>query len=538
MNHTVASRIVDYLISQKVDTVFGVPGEQLDPIFEALFEKRKEIRLITARHEQGAAYMAYGYARSTGKVGVFIVPPGPGFLNSTAGLSTAYAGNTPVLCITGQIPSQYIGSGYGLLHEIPDQLGVASLLSKWSTRISSASEVDSGLIQALSEVNNGRPRPVVVEIPPDVLTQPVTESPLPEIPLTPKPSLDETLVEKAVSLLQSAHSPLIMIGGGATDAGETIVSIAEKVDAAVVANCSGRGIVSDRHPRCVTWPAGNKLWAEADVVLAVGTKLFQPLVAWGHDEHLDIIRIDIDPAEINRIKTPTVGLVGDAHDLLSIIDSRLKDNKSSKRLAVITETKETCRDEYSRLQSQTDYLGAIRSALPEDGIFVDELTQIGYVARFAFEAYSPRTFIPPSYQGTLGFGFAAAIGAKAGNPGRAVISINGDGGIAYNISELATVVQEEIPVVIVVFNDQAFGNVLRAQQKKGFCYGTKLHNPDFVALAQSYGAKGVRVNNAQELEEEIKLGIRRSGPTLIEVPVEQMPNPWEFIRLPKVRGNE
>ena len=261
---------------------------------------------------------------------------------------------------------------------------------------------------------------------------------------------------------------------------------------------------------------------------------------WGADDNLKIIRIDIDPVEINRVHRPIVGIVGDAAPVLAALTERVGryNHKRSSREEELNGLKADLRAEFERaLGPQVAYLDAIRAELPEDGIFVEDLTQVGYVARFAFPTYKPRTFITTGYQGTLGFGFATALGVKVARPETPVVAVAGDGGFMYNVQELATAVLHGISVVTVVFSDGAYGNVRRMQVEDhgGRVIATDLHNPDFVKLAESFGAQGLRAATPNELRGALRCGFDTSGPTLIEVPMGEMPSPWDYIFMRRTR---
>src|SRR6201981_1285881 len=304
--------LVEMLRRHEVDTVFALPGVQNDALFVAFYDAGEALRVIHTRHEQGAAYMAFGYARASGKVGAYAVVPGPGFLNTTAALATAYATNTPVLCISGQIASDLIGRGLGLLHEIPDQLGILQRLTKWAARIDHPTQTGKLVNEAFRQLRDGRPRPVGLEIPPDVLAL-ETEVALPVADGSPEQAApDDEQIDKAAALLADAKKPLLFVGSGAVDAATEVLAIAEMLEAPGVRFPSGRGIVSARHYLAQSALAGHELWRETDVVLAVGTRLHQPQVRWGVDRGLKLIRIDVDPVEITRITRPTLGIVADA----------------------------------------------------------------------------------------------------------------------------------------------------------------------------------------------------------------------------------
>ncbi|MFI5002406.1 MAG: thiamine pyrophosphate-dependent enzyme, partial [Reyranellales bacterium] len=355
------------------------------------------------------------------------------------------------------------------------------------------------------------------------------------------PAADPTLIAKAAELLGAAERPLIFVGGGAVEAGEALLAVAQALQAPVVANCAGRGIVDDRHWLAHTTLSGYALWREADVVLAVGTRLQHQQQLWGLDDALKIVRIDIDAAEIARFARPAVGIVADAKPALTALHDALlrRNRKRASRQDELAALKARMAAECARLSPQVEYLAAIRAELPEDGIFVDELTQVGYVARLAYPTYRPRTFINSGYQGTLGYGFPTALGAKVAKPATPVVSVSGDGGFLYNAQELASAVLHGIDIVAIVFADGAFGNVRRIQKED---YGNRLiavelRNPRFDKMAEAFGVAGVRASSPATLQKEINAALKRRGSTLIEVPVGEMPDPWGMIYRARLRGS-
>ncbi len=533
--------LVEMLRRHGVDTIFALPGVQNDALFVAFYDAGEALRVIHTRHEQGAAYMAFGYARSSGKVGTYAVVPGPGLLNTTAALATAYATNAPVLCISGQIPSDMIGRGFGLLHEIPDQLGILERLTKWAARIEHPTQTGKLVNEAFRQLRDGRPRPVGLEIPPDVLAL-AGEVALPAAEAAPPVTEpDPELIDKAAGLLAAAKKPLIFVGSGAVDAAEEVLAVAQMLQAPVASFTGGKGIVSDRHYLAQSALAAHELWREADVVLAVGTRLHQPQLRWGVDRDLKLIHIDIDPVEITRYFKPALGIVADAKAALAALYAALgrqAPSRPSRRDELETLKAATLARLDQQLGPQCEYLRAIRAELPDDGIYVEDLTQVGYVGRVAFPVYRPRTYIHSGYQGTLGFGFATALGAKVGRPDRPVVSVCGDGGFMFNVQELSTAIRHGIDIVAIVFADGAYGNVRRMQKED---YGNKLIgvdllNPHFPKMAESFGAAGVRTTTPEGLRRELAAALKRRGTTLIEVAVGEMPDPWKVLIPPRIRG--
>jgi acetolactate synthase-1/2/3 large subunit len=532
---TVAEHMAAQLVAEGVEVVFTVPGEQIDPLMGAI--ARTDIRIVPARHEQAAAFMAYGYARSTGRIGVHAVISGPGVLHSTAGLALGYSGDARMLCLAGQIPTKALGRGFGVPHEIPDQLGVLKAVTGWAGRVETPGSVTTVLGTAFHRLRTGRPRPVAVEVPADVLAAPVT-APEPWTDPESDRSPDPGGVEAALELLASARAPMVFVGSGARGCPAEITRLAERLRAPVTSELGGRGIVSDDHELSIAYPAAHRLWPRADVVLAIGTRFMRPQVEWGLDDRVKVIRVDLDAEEIERVAPPEVALVADAAETVRALLDGLGDlDDREEWLAEVKEAQRSVEADLARLVPQVDFLRAMRGALPRDGFFVDELTQVGYTARVAFPVYRPSTYVPATYQGGLGFGFATALGVQVAHPGRPVLSVSGDGGFLYTATELATAVQHDIPVVAVVFNDNCYANIARSQRSLlGMTVATDLHNPDFVALAESFGAHGVLAHGPGELAAAIEAAFRRAdGPTVIEVPVGEMPSPWSLIRLPRVR---
>jgi acetolactate synthase I/II/III large subunit len=530
--------LVEMLRRHGVDTVFALPGVQNDALFAALYDARNAIRVVHTRHEQAAAYMAYGYARATGRVGTYIVVPGPGFLNTTAALSTAYATSTPVLCIAGQIPLAMIGRGFGFLHEIPDQLGIMQRLTKWSARIERPADTPHLVNEAFYQLTSGRPRPVALEVPLDVLAEKSEVALSDPLPTEPPPAAGPDAIKKAAEILSASKQPLIIAGGGSFGAGAEILRLAERLQAPVVSTYTGKGAVDWNHPLTINFPAGHRLWPDVDVVLAIGTRLQAQLVNWGVDDGLKVVRVDIDPLEINRMRRPAVGIVSDARLAAAALHGALASMPARpSREAEILELKATVARELSRLSPQVEFAAAIREAIPEDGFYVDELTQVAYVGRVTMPFSRPRSYIDSGYQGTLGFGFPTALGVKVAYPDRPVVSVSGDGGFMYAMPELATAVLHGIAVVAVVFTDNAFGNVKRIQRTDygGRVIASELHNPDFAKLAALFGANGARAATPAELTVEIRAAMKRPGPTVIEVPVGEMPDPWKLIHIGRAR---
>lgn len=542
-SQTGAQTLVRSLIAHGVDTLFGLPGVQLDWLFDALYDARDAIRVVHSRHEQGAAYMADGYARTTGRVGVCTVVPGPGVLNAGAALATAYACSSPVLCISGQIHSDGIDRGLGLLHEIPHQERVLESVTRWTGRALVPDDLPALVDRAFAELGSGRARPVALEVPLDVLAGHArgasAEQRLGDPNEVPVADLDAGALRRAADLIATSERPVFYSGGGTLAAGawDVLEALAEALEAPVVMSVDGRGAVSDRSDLAHTGLSGQALVEEADVLIAVGTRFWQPARLWHLAANVHVVRIDADPAEIARHGPPTVGLLGDAREVLSrlreLLDGHGAGRARTSRRAELRGRKRAAEQQLAAYEPQASYARALRSALPDDAITVNDLTQVTFFGTLGFPVYAPRTFVGPGYQGTLGSAYATALGAQVGNPGRTVVAIAGDGGFLYALAELATQRQHDLPVISVVFNDGAFGNVKRTQQEQfgGRLIASDLVNPDFVQLGRAFGLDAERVDSPLGLEASLRAAVAGRRPTLIEVSVGPMSNAWPVLFL-------
>jgi len=537
----IAELVAETLIANGIDQLYCLPGIQNDGFFDALFDRTDRITPIQTRHEQGAAYMATGAALATGRPQAFCVVPGPGFLNTTAALSTAWAVNAPVLALAGQIPLGAQGKGHGLLHEIPDQFGILERLTKSSHRITGPDDATDTLQAAFRDLKSGRPRPVGLEVAVNLWGQQVAgAADGHHVDPDSMPALDTDAIARAASLITAARSPMIVVGGGAQDDAGAVRQLARRVGAPVVAFRTGHGIMPDDEALSIGMPVAHSLWADVDLVIGLGTRLQSQIMSWGQDDAMKVIHIDIDEAQIGRSAAVDIGLHARLCDalppLLTAVDSKADPNMDW--LDRVADVKARRAGEYARqLGPQLAWLGAIRDTMPPEGIFVDELTQTGYVSRFAFPSYAPRTFISTGYQGTLGYGVATALGVAHARRDVPVVAISGDGGALFTITELATAVHHRIPLTLVIFNDHAFGNVRRLQidNYDSRLIASDLSSPNFAALAASFGAQGLTASTPDDLRGALDIAMANDGPSVIEVPVGELPSPWDFVLMPKVR---
>jgi acetolactate synthase-1/2/3 large subunit len=527
--------IVSSLVAHGVNTVFGLPGAQTYGLFDAFHQA--QLKVIGARHEQACGYMAYGYARSTGKPGVFSVVPGPGLMNASAALLTAFGGNEPVLCLTGQVPTQFLGKGRGHLHEMPDQLATLRTFVKWADRAEYPDIAPTMVARAFQEMLSGRRGPASLEMPWDVFTQRAEVAVSKVLDPFPAPQPDADRIKEAAALIAASKTPMIFVGSGAIHAREEILELAEMIDAPVVAFRSGRGIVSNAHELGITMAAGYRLWPTTDLMIGIGTRLELPTMSrWPYrPDGLKSVRIDIDPVEMRRY-TPDVSVIADSkagtRDLLAAV-RKAGTRKTAGRRAAIREASAAAQAEIQKVQPQMAYLNILREVLPHNAIVTDELSQVGFASWYGFPIYEPRTFITSGYQGTLGSGFPTALGAKVANPDKPVVAITGDGGFMFGVQELSTAVQFNIGVVTLVFNNNAYGNVRRDQRNRfdGRVVAADLVNPDFVKLAESFGVAASRVTSPDHFKPALEKALAHGGPYLIavEVPRDSEVTPWTFI---------
>lgn len=531
---TGGSAAIAALEAAGVEVVFGIPGVHTLALYDALHGRG--IRHILARHEQGAGFMADGYARATGKPGVALIITGPGITNVSTSVGEAFADSSPVVVISSQIEREWAGKMRGNLHDISNQSGLMSVVTKRSTPVVSFDEVASTVYAAVRDSISGRPRPVHVEIPLDVLAEyGMFEQPDSTSGYRPSPTRAE--VERAVDLLTSAARPIIYVGGGASNASESITELAEQLGAPVISSIMGKGVVSEDHSYGLghawdPWGSDNpvdELLRECDVMIVFGSKLgAQETNFWKMPVPSSLIRVDIDPDELTlNYGEPTLGIAADAQ---ATADAILEVIRQSGAELVVRTSPQQVAEFRSRIRAKNvddtyyPYIHALRTAIPRDGIIVQDMTMMSYRMNDAYPAYAPRTYLFPSSYGTLGFSMPAAIGAKIGKPDTPVVAIVGDGGFQFTMQELATAIQFDVTVPIVIFNDSTYTAVEQAMKHEfeGRVMATDLVNPDYVKLADAYGIPGIRAESPDSLERSVRDALGWVGPTIIDVPIPRM----------------
>src|SRR5581483_5345465 len=439
---TGAEAIVQGLLAHDIDTVFALPGVQTYGLIDALARNRDRIRTVGARHEQACAYMAFGYARASGKPGVFTVVPGPGILNVSAALLTAHSSNVRVLALTGDMPAQARGRERRTLHELPGQLDILRAITKWADHIEHPAQASLLVARAFQEMASGRPGATALQAPWDYFTSTASVAPAVALPPLPQPEIDLDAIDEAARLIANSRAPMLFVGSGALDASAELTALAEAIGAPAVTFRGGKGVVSSDHPLGLSMAAAQSLWPQTDVAVVVGSRFELLDMRWRHrPAGLKIVRIDIDPAEMRRLRAD-VGIVGDAAlGARALVRALERIGLPKRRDELIAKAKADAAVAIRAIQPQVDYLNVIREVLPRNGFFVDEISQLGFAAMFAFPVYEPRTFVTSGHQGTLGFGFPTALGVKVAFPHRPVVSITGDGGFMFAVQELATAVQ-------------------------------------------------------------------------------------------------
>jgi len=537
--------VVESLIAHGIDTVFGLPGAQLDPVFAALHDRQDRIRTIHARHEQGAGYMAWGYAEAGGRMGTLLVVPGPGLLNAASAVATAHARNAPLLCLSGQGRSPLIDRGYGVLHEIPDQLATARTLFRSAEPVRQTADIPAAIAAAVAAAMGAtggrRCGPAYLELPLD-LTQ--AGHHFGEFPLArghAVPAADESLVEQTAASLIAAACPLIIAGGGATAAGGALCELAELLGSPVAMTANGLGTLDGRHRLAFTPSGAYHWWQRADRVLAVGTRLFPAALNWGTDDSMSIIKVDTDRDELTRLPCPLTAVEADAGEFLARVTEQVRSRMRRPvpdRSDAFAAVRAAVERDLAPLAPQRELLAVIRDVLGEEGVLVSDLTQLHYVAPDAYPVYRSRSFIHASYQGTLGHAAATGVGAQVAVRDRPVVVLAGDGGFLYTMHEMSTAVRFGVPVTWVVMNDGAYGNVKRmlTEDYGGRALGVDLSNPDFVRLAESFGIPGRRASTPGVFRKVLAEAVATDGPALVEYVTPEFPSPWPLYFRPQIRG--
>jgi acetolactate synthase-1/2/3 large subunit len=534
---TCGEALVKLLEGYGVELVYGIPGVHTVELYRGL--AASPIRHVTPRHEQGAGFMADGYARVTGKPGVCFIITGPGMTNIATAMAQAYADSIPMLVISSVNATRELGHGDGRLHELPSQRNVIAGFTAFSHTLLHPDELPQVLARAFSVFASARPRPVHIEIPIDVIRMPADGISFAPSVLPAKPAAAPEAIEQAAALLAQARRPLILAGGGALEAGAELAALAEQLQAPVTLTINAKGLLPAGHPLLVgstqSLPATRQLARDADVVLAVGTELgetdYDVVFDGGFALTGQLIRIDIDPVQLQRNQRPTLALAADAKQALAALQralaTRTANSEAGWGATRVAQVRAAEALEYGLpARAHKLLLDTIATTLPE-AIFVGDSTQPVYFGNLVYDAPQPRSWFNSSTgYGTLGYGLPAAVGAKLGAPNRPVVCLIGDGGLQFTLPELASAVEAQAPVIVLLWNNQGYGEIKRYMVERDIeLVGVDIYTPDFQQIAAGFGCTAVRVDSVAALQQALEQAAKRRTPSVIEV------DEWRWLEL-------
>lgn len=520
---TVGRYVVELLAANGIDVVFGIPGVHTLELYRGL--ALTGTRHILVRHEQNAGFAADGYARVTGRPAAAFVISGPGVTNALTAVAQAYSDSVPLIVVASAPVRASLGKGWGVLHEVPDQLALGAGVAGLARNASSAEDVRDHLRAMFASFHAGRARPAFLQIPLDLLAGPTDLKPERFAHISAHPQPSPEAIGRASAALATAKRPLIIAGGGARHAAEPLRRLVETLDGYLVTTTAGKGVLPEQHPAnlgaSLPFRETQDLIASADVIVAAGTELSETDFYTGTRLPMSarLIRIDIDPAKLADQYGAELPVLGDACESLEAIAAGVG-KRQGWRGAAGPAAHHRAKIEESftpAARARLSALAAIRAAVPPDGVVFSDQTQIAYLGNYAYAADRPGSWFHPCGYGALGFALPAAIGAKIGQPGRAVVALAGDFGLQFTLQELMTAVELGLSLPVVVWNNAALGQIRDDMQAAGIPpVGVVALNPDFVALARAFGAEGIRAKGSAELVDAVRQALTRKGPTLIE----------------------
>jgi 5-guanidino-2-oxopentanoate decarboxylase len=520
---TVGRYVLELLAANGIDTVFGIPGVHTLELYRGL--ALTGMRHVLVRHEQNAGFAADGYARVTGRPAAAFVISGPGVTNALTAVAQAYSDSVPLLVVASAPVRPSLGKGWGVLHELPEQLALGAGVAGLARNASSAEDVRDHLRAMFASFHVGRPRPAYLQIPLDLLAERTDSRPERFATLAARPQPAQEAIDRVRDAIAASARPLIIAGGGARGSADALLRLVDLVDGYLVTTTAGKGLLPEDHPAnlgaSLQFRATQELVASADVIVAVGTELSETDFYTGTRLGIAgrLIRIDLDPAKLADHYGAQFPVWGDARASLEAIAAALK-KRQGWRTAAGTGANHRARIEQSfssAARARLKALHAIRAGVPADGVVFSDQTQIAYLGNYAYAADRPGSWFHPCGYGALGFALPAAIGAKIAQPGRAVLALAGDFGLQFTLPELMTAVELGLSLPVVVWNNAALGQIRDDMQAAGIPpVGVVALNPDFVAVARAFGAEGIRVAGPAELTDGIRRALTRKGPTLIE----------------------
>lgn len=520
---TVGRYVVELLAANGIDVVFGIPGVHTLELYRGL--ALTGMRHVLVRHEQNAGFAADGFARVSGRPAAAFVISGPGVTNALTAVAQAYTDSVPLIVVASAPVRASLGKGWGVLHELPDQLALGAGVTGLARHASSAEDVRDHLRALFASFRAGRPRPAYLQIPLDLLAEPTELRAERFAPVSARPQPAQQEIDRATAALAAAKRPLVIAGGGARAAGAALLRLIEILDGYLISTTAGKGCLPEAHPAnlgaSLPFRDMQELVAAADVIVAVGTELAETDFYTGTRLPMSgrLIRIDIDPAKLADQYGAEFPLWGDARACLEAIAAGLEKRQGWRTAAGAAASHRTKIEKSfdGRARARLHAVKAIREGVPAEGVVFSDQTQIAYLGNYAYAADRPESWFHPCGYGALGFALPAALGAKIAQPGRPVIALAGDFGLQFTLQELMTAVELELSLPVVVWNNEALGQIRDDMQAAGIPpVGVIARNPDFVALARAFGAQGVRAAGQAELTRALRQALERHGPTLIE----------------------